>query len=127
VIGRDDPRATEAANFTPSSVTTTAFTPTTGLPTTSIPTGTPTTLVPSTATPPGVPAVLGGPNSWGEQAGGHGSGRSGGAGTTGMYPFMPMGGTAGAGSDDSTEVGTNLSEDRDVWAVHSAVTEPRIG
>lgn len=131
VIGRDDPRYTQAANFTPTQVTTpTAFTPATTVPTTSIPMATTSTpFVPTTATPPGVPAVLGGPNQWGEHAGNPGSqGRPANAGHAPMYPFLPMGGAGAAiGSEESTESGAHMPEDRGVWAVTTDVTEPRIG
>ncbi|MFI7441212.1 WXG100 family type VII secretion target [Nonomuraea indica] len=136
VIGRDDPRQTEAANFTPSQVTPpSTFTPATtlptALPTTSIPMATTSMpLVPATGVTPGVPAVLGGPSQWGEQAGGNAGpqGRSANSGHGSMYPFLPMGSGAATpiGSEDVTESGAHMPEDRGIWTVTPDVTDPYI-
>ncbi|MFG3435867.1 WXG100 family type VII secretion target [Nonomuraea sp. NPDC047897] len=135
VIGKEDPRQTEAANFTPSHVTPSTFTPATALPTTlpttSVPVATTSMpLVPATGVAPGVPAVLGGPNQWGEQAGGNAGsqGRSAGSGHAPMYPFLPMGGAAAPiGSDDSSgSGGAHMPEDRGIWTVTPDVIDPYI-
>ncbi|MEU8247162.1 hypothetical protein [Nonomuraea sp. NPDC048916] len=130
VIGRDDPRHTEVASFTPQATTTAS--PYIGTPYTGAPhmgtTTAPTTFIPApTGSTPSVPSVLGAPGSFGGSAGGGptSSGRSPGAGT-GMPPLMPMG-MGGGTSEEGVETGTNLSEERDVWASAHVVTEPRIG
>ncbi|GGO83026.1 WXG100 family type VII secretion target [Nonomuraea cavernae] len=127
VIG--DPRATESANFSPQ----TTSSPYTATPYTSTPyAGAPnaTTLTPVTAgNTPGAPSVLGNPGALG------GSSVSGGPASAvrpagmgpGMMPFMPMGGMGAGGSDNGIEVGTHLTEERDIWTTAHTVTEPRIG
>ncbi|MER6943394.1 hypothetical protein ABT294_05155 [Nonomuraea sp. NPDC000554] len=123
VIGKDDPRQTEVANFSPHQPTTTPFT-TTSIPTTTIPT---TTIPATTGLTPGVPSVLGAPGGFaaGPMGGASVSGMPATAGT-GMLPLGAMGG-AGAGSEEGVEHGTDLSEERDVWASPHQVTDPRIG
>ncbi|MEV0591864.1 WXG100 family type VII secretion target [Nonomuraea cavernae] len=138
VLGKEDPRLTEVANFSPQTTTASPFTST---PFTGTPTGSPYTGAPFTGTPnattltpvttgnsPGVPSVLGGPGTIGGAPGGGpaGSARSLGVGT-GMMPFMPMGGMGLGTSGEGTEVGTNLTEERDIWTTVHTVTEPRIG
>ncbi|TYB59785.1 hypothetical protein FXF51_32720 [Nonomuraea sp. PA05] len=105
-----DPRATETAGTQP--------TPTTTMPsTTYTPATTPQT---SYLTPTGnaAPAVIGGSGSY-SQPGAPGAAAAARAGAGGMgYPFMPMGGGAPAGEQESQEHQTNLKGERDDW--HSA-------
>jgi uncharacterized protein YukE len=120
-----DPRQTDLATFTP---TTTTLTPTTFNPVTTTVTP-PNSVLTPVGTQPGVPSVIGSPGALGGQ-GALGAAGRGLAGGMGGMPFLPMGGTAGAGGTgehSDVERTTYLSEDPDSWVTGHTTTEPVIG
>ncbi|WP_214320860.1 WXG100 family type VII secretion target [Nonomuraea sediminis] len=109
-----NPRQSEVATFTPTTVTPHTPTPQTWAPNT--------LAAPNGATP-SVPSVLGEPAPF--PGNGLAAGARGVASGNGTFPWMPMGG--GAGEGESFEHTPELQGDRDDWAVPHTVTEPRIG
>ncbi|SDH01100.1 hypothetical protein SAMN05421505_110101 [Sinosporangium album] len=125
-----DPRGTEVASVPPT--ITGVPTPGTWAPTAAVaPVGVVAPVGAVGAAPLGVPPVLGAPTGFpGTPSGMAPAAASAGAmGTagTGMYPFMPMGTGAGAGTEGGYEHTTSLHEDPDSWAVSPDVTNPLIG
>ncbi|WP_336207651.1 hypothetical protein [Nonomuraea sp. LPB2021202275-12-8] len=118
----EDPDETEAADYSPQTITPTTVAP----PTTATPlTGQP-QIIPAHQGTTGVPSVIGGQSTFGQA--GTIAASAGRAGLNGMgMPLMPMMGGGGAGEQQADlERTTYLSEDRDLWSPAERSTTPVI-